>query len=398
MNKAMAITQAATLKTWPVSFTRVLHLINGEHFSGAERVQDLLAMSLRDFNFEVGFACLKSGRFPAERQSRDNELFELNMKSKIDFRAIRTLRSLINEHDYEVLHAHTPRSLLVGSLVARRTGRPLIYHVHSPVGRDSTRSFANRLNQLVESWSARQVDHFICVSDSIRQYMLDLGYAGHRLTTVPNGVSVVDNVPPRECPSGTWTLGTTALFRPRKGTEVLLQALSILKERGKDVRLLAVGPFETSEYESSIRKLSTDLSIDDRIEWTGFTNDVQSHFQRMDAFVLPSLFGEGLPMVILEAMAGGIPVVAAEVEGVTQAIRDGQDGLIFEPGNATQLADRISELMEARHDWKALRESALQRQRSLFSDASMAEGVVTVYEKVIEAHVRKSGGSRGKSV
>ncbi len=357
--------------------------MNGEHFSGAERVQDLLALRLPQFGFEAGFACLKSGRFPDERQSQDSPLFELNMHSRADFRGLRRLRSLVNDHDYEILHAHTPRSLLVGSLVKRKLGCPLIYHVHSPVGRDSTQSFKNRLNQWVETWAARQVDHFVCVSESLRNYMIQLGHDPQRITTVANGVAIVPEPGERETPSGCWTLGTTALFRPRKGTEVLLQALATLRQRDVAVRLLAVGPFESDEYERSIKSLARQLSIDDLIEWTGFTSDVSAYMQQMDAFVLPSLFGEGLPMVILEAMAQGVPVIAAAVEGIPQAIRDGVDGLIFEPGDAAALAERIEELVAGRHDWSALRYSALVRQRDRFSDVSMAAGVADVYRQVL---------------
>ena len=363
---------------------RVLHLINGEHFSGAERVQDLLGLSLGQFGFEVSFACLKPGLFPAERQST-SQLFELDMKSKVDFKAIQRLGTLIQDEHIDVLHAHTPRTLLAGSLVKSRSGCPLVYHVHSPVGRDSTRSVANRINQLVESWSARQVDHFICVSDSIRDYMIEIGHPPDKLTTVPNGVAVIQDLPSRERPGKSWTLGTTALFRPRKGTELLLESLAMLRAQGYEVRLLAVGPFETSEYESRIKSLATQMGVDDLIEWTGFVNDVDAEFCRMDAFVLPSLFGEGLPMVILEAMAIGTPVISAEVEGVNQAIRAGRDGLIFEPGNVNGLANCVIELIEHKHDWQSIRASALHRQRHMFSDTSMAGGVATIYEQVLRS-------------
>ena len=65
----------------------ILHLINGEHFSGAERVQDLLALQLPEFGYDVGFACLKPEKFPRVRQS-ETELFEVAMKSKLDFKII----------------------------------------------------------------------------------------------------------------------------------------------------------------------------------------------------------------------------------------------------------------------------------------------------------------------
>ena len=384
MNQPLALGKST--KPGPASpaevLPRVLHLINGEHYSGAERVQDLLGMTLPELGFDVGFACLKPQLFPQKRQSK-NELFETTMRSKVDFRTIRKIANEAKRGRFEILHAHTPRTLMAGSLIKRKLGLPLVYHVHSPVGCDSTRSFVNRINGFVESWSAQQVDHFICVSDSIRDYMLSLGHPSGKLTTVANGVSVVQAPPVRETPSQTWTLGTTALFRPRKGTEVLLQALAILRKRQFDVRLLAVGPFETPDYESKIQQLVRDLELSEAIEWTGFVSDVAEQFLQMDAFVLPSLFGEGLPMVILEAMALGTPVIAAEVEGVNQAIRNGTDGLIFQPGDATALADRVIDLIEKKYVWQDLRASGLQRQRTLFSDISMAEGVAAVYRNLL---------------
>lgn len=360
----------------------VLHLINGQHYSGAERVQDLLGDSLPSLGFDVAFACLKPEMFPAERRSK-NELFEMTMASKVDFKTIRKLRKLVVERKFEILHAHTPRTLMAGSLIKRSTGCPLVYHVHSPVGHDSTRSWANRINSLVENWSARQVDHFICVSDSIRDYMLSVGHPPEKLTTVANGVPVIDEVVSRATPEGPWVMGTTALFRPRKGTEVLLESLALLKSRKYEVRLLAVGPFESVEYQQKIQRLAHELGVADLIEWTGFVNEVGPMFQRMDAFVLPSLFGEGLPMVILEAMAIGTPVISAEVEGVNQAIRRGIDGLIFEPGNAKALADQMADLIDGKQDWQKIRAAGMDRQRSLFSDVSMARGVAGVYESIM---------------
>ncbi len=388
MNRPLMLPAPQVQDPDPGPAVRVLHLINGEHYSGAERVQDLLGLRLPQFGFAPAFACLKAGRFPEQRQSRDCPLYAVPMKGKLDRRAVSRLCRIVCDNNFEILHAHTPRSLLVASRVARQLGRPLVYHVHSPVGRDSTRSFSNRLNQWVESWSARHASHFVCVSNSLRQYMIDLGYDSGRLTTVPNGVAVVAELGPRARPGPVWTLGTTALFRPRKGIEVLLHSLAELHRTGLPVRLLAVGPFESSVYENSIRSLAGDLGISGLIEWTGFTPDVNSYFQKMDLFVLPSLFGEGLPMVVLEAMANGVPVVAARVEGIPEAIRDRQDGLIFEPGNPRDLGQQVQRFMDGELDWQATARSAVQRQRDRFSDLSMAEGVATVYEHVLESAIR----------
>ena len=365
-----------------VDTVKVLHLINGEHFSGAERVQDLLATALPEFGYEVGFVCLKPKKFPEVRTS-ETQLFNLDMKSKFDFGCFKRIVQLARENDYQILHAHTPRTLMVGSMAAKTLGCPLVYHVHSPVGRDSCRGFVNRLNTWMEKFSLRRVDRMICVSNSLCGYMKELGHKSEKLRVVSNGVAPMESAQPRTASKGVWTIGTMALFRPRKGTEVLLDALKILKDKGTEVNLRAVGPFQTPEYEAEVLGQVERLQIGDMIEWTGFQTDVNQQLDLMDLFVLPSLYGEGLPMVVLEEMANAVPVVAANVEGIPEAVRDGVDGLIFDPGNAQDLADKLAALIGDDERLTQMSHSSLQRQREKLSDTAMAQGVSEVYDELV---------------
>ena len=382
IQKATSLTKNA--EVIPANRQRVLHLINGEHFSGAERVQDLLGLALPQFGFEADFACLKSGKFPEVRKSQSN-LFEIDMGSSYNIFCYRKIAKIARETNCVALHAHTPRTLMIGALVARSTKLPLIYHVHSPVSRDSTRFFQNKLNTWVEAWSLKAVTKMICVSNSLAGYMQELGNDADKICVVSNGVPAIDDLPQRQSPGKCWTVGTMALFRQRKGTEVLLDALAILKEQNVDVKLRAVGPFETPEYEAEIMAQVDRLGIADMIEWTGFQTDVNYQLQQMDLFVLPSLFGEGLPMVVLEAMAQGVPVVASRVEGIPEAVRDGVDGLIFEPANAQDLAERILSIYGDNEKWWAMSDSSLERQREHLSENSMAKGVAEVYREICGA-------------
>jgi glycosyltransferase involved in cell wall biosynthesis len=173
------------------------------------------------------------------------------------------------------------------------------------------------------------------------------------------------------------------LFRPRKGVEVLLESLALLKQQGLLVKLRAVGTFETPDYSQQIAALAAKLGVAEQIDWLGFTRDVTGELLEMDLFVLPSLFGEGLPMVVLEAMAAGVPVVATDVEGIPEAIRDGQDGLIARAGDAADLARAIARVVRREVDWSALRHSAIARHAEHFSDRAMAAGVAAVYRDVL---------------
>ena len=368
---------------------RVLHVVNGEHYAGAERVQDLLAGELPKLGFEVGFACVKPDQFPQVRHHKDAPLHALPMHGRFNLDCVRKLTRIIQEENYNLVHAHTPRSVLVGSLAAQRAGVPLVYHVHSPTANDSTRRLQNFVNAKLERFSIRSAARLIAVSPSLKDLMQSQGIADERVVYVPNGVPTIA-VPPREHPSGTWMLGMAALFRPRKGVEILIEALAALRSRGIDCRLRAVGAFETPGYEKEVKELALHLGVDDAIHWTGFTRDIEAELRLIDLFVLPSLFGEGLPMVILEAMAAGLPVVASHVEGIPAAIRHREDGLLVEPACVSSLALAIEELVAGDSlDYLALSESARSRHAASFSTQAMAAGVAEVYREVLsEAKAR----------
>lgn len=365
----------------------VLHVINGEHYAGAERVQDLLAENLPQFGYRVVFACIKPRLFPERRRYQDAELIGVPMHSKLDLRPAWSVARLVQRRGFRLIHCHTPRSLLIGRLAARWAGVPLVYHMHSPASRDSTRRMVNWINQQLERWAIRGAAQVITVSHSLARHASAIGSGQQQIVVVPNGVPVATPAK-REAPSGQWTLGTIALFRPRKGTEVLLEAMAILRREGHAVGLRAVGPFETPRYEAALKQLAARLGVDDAVEWVGYASDVNAELAQMDVLVLPSLFGEGLPMVVLEAMAMGVPVVATDVEGVPEAVRDGVDGLICRPGNARDLAAALRRLVCGQVSWQALREEAVRRHAERFSARSMAAGVARVYDRLVRQSQR----------
>jgi glycosyltransferase involved in cell wall biosynthesis len=372
-----------TVPTDPVATTHVLHVINGEHYSGAERVQDLLARRLPQFGYDVGFACMKPVRFPLARETTSATLVEMPMKGRFDLSVVKKLTRLVHDHDYELVHAHTPRTALVGRMAARKADVPFVYHVHSPAGRDSTRRFLNVLNALVEWHTVRDADRIVTVSPSLRSYMIARGFAEDRVVCVPNGVPCAAEGCDRTAPTGTWTIGTVALFRPRKGIEVLLEALASMRSWGARVRLRAVGGFETLAYETSVLALVDRLGLADAIDWVGFTREINAELAKMDVFVLPSLFGEGLPMVVLEAMAMGVPVVASHVEGIPEAIAHRESGFLVEPGSVSQLAAAIREFVAGELDYSSLSRCGRERHREKFSDVAMAGNLANVYTQVL---------------
>lgn len=363
---------------------KVLHLINGEFYSGAERVQDLLALRLPESGFDIGFACLKPGQFLECRQSQNVPLYAVPMKSRFDLSPAKEVARLLVEHQYDLLHTHTPRAALIGRIASQKTGIPFLHHVHSPTRRDTENRLRNLLNTAIENWSLARTSRLIAVSSSLSRYLKDCGFPEERIRVVPNGVPILKSSVYWQKPTTSWVIGTVALFRPRKGLEVLLEALALLIKKGIDVRLRAVGGFETAAYEQTIKTLVNQLGLEESIDWTGFTQNVKDEFEKMDLFALPSLYGEGLPMVVLEAMSSGLPVVSTNVEGIPEVLGAKDAGVIVEPQNALAMADGIELLVGTEGLAAKIASIGHARQRDYFSDVAMARGVAQAYEEVLK--------------
>jgi len=369
---------------------RVLHVVNGEHFAGAERVQSHLGRCLPKYGVRADFVCVKPGRFADAVDAAEAKwgiAHRLPMRNRFDVSVVKRIAQTARSGGYDLLHAHTPRTAMLTAMAARLTGLPWVYHVHSPAARDSSKRMVNSVNAWIERRSLRGCDHLITVSESLRNDCILAGYHPTRVTVVHNGVPAIcyDRSETPQ-PGGRWVLGMVALMRPRKGLEVAIDALSRLRAVGHDVVLRCIGPFETEEYRLEIDRQIAQLKLGDRVEQIGFQSDVPLVLSQLDAMLLPSLYGEGLPMVVLEAMAAGLPVVATAVEGTPEAIRNGVDGLLADPASATDLAFQIERLVTGKVDWHACAKSARARHADSFSDWAMSRGVASVYQSVLESH------------
>jgi glycosyltransferase involved in cell wall biosynthesis len=101
-----------------------------------------------------------------------------------------------------------------------------------------------------------------------------------------------------------------------------------------------------------------------------------------DAMVLPSLFGEGMPMVVLEALACGVPVIATRVEGTPEVVRHMKEGILANPQDADSLAQAIKHFTSDRLAWETMSRNAVLRHRDGFSDRNMARRTASVYRKL----------------
>ena len=363
---------------------RVIHLVNGEFYAGAERVQDILAQKLPRLGYDVKLACLKPDKFLSRCQCNRDMIIKFPMRSRIDLIPTFKIARYIRKKNIVLIHAHIPRTVMIGRIVSIFTNVPLIYHVHSPTLESTHQYYKNKVNSVVEDISIKGIIKIITVSKSLKKHLIRKGFDKKKISVVPNGVPTTGPLEPRKNPNRKWTIGMIALFRPLKGVEVLLKALSLLLREKNDIQLRLIGPFESNIYKTSMEKLARELDIEKNIKWVGFKKNIIKELKKIDILAFPSLYAEGMPMVIIEAMGAGVPLVCSKLESIPEIIRQGVDGLLVKPGDPEDLEKAISVIIEDTEKRSMMRKNAYNRQVAHFSDIVMAKNTAKIYDQILE--------------
>jgi glycosyltransferase involved in cell wall biosynthesis len=187
----------------------------------------------------------------------------------------------------------------------------------------------------------------VCVSDHGRSQIMSLVEPAlwDKLVVVHCGVDVDAFQPPAEHESGGGSAEILTVGRvvPVKGQSLLVEAVAELCRRGVDARLTVVGD---GPQLADLRSRAAGLGVADRVELAGSVgqHEIAGRYARADVFALPS-FAEGLPVVLVEAMASGLPVVASRITGVPELVDEGIAGWLVTPGRADELTDALERVL-----------------------------------------------------
>jgi glycosyltransferase involved in cell wall biosynthesis len=302
-----------------------------------------------------------------------------------------------------------------GSALAAVLGdcRPEVIHVHAGIGWEghgvlaAARELGNGGTAIVRTehlpyllWalknpaleaayllSMRQVDRVICVSEAARDTFRICNMNMDRFAVVRNGI--IPRQPTRSRVDMRAALGagddrlilTIARFTEQKGHAVLLDALPAVLAACPDVCLVWAG---TGPYENSLRARAEALGVGDRVRFLGRRDDVPDLMAAADMFCLPSFF-EGHPLVVLEAMAAGLPVIATRSLGMTEAICNGETGLLVPVDHASALAAALIRVLDDAAFANRLGTAARASVQAHFSAQRMARETVEIYRAALDA-------------
>lgn len=279
-----------------------------------------------------------------------------------------------------VVHTFHFKSDWMGPGVARALRCPLVS------SRRDLGFHRNALRQAVYLFVKRRVDAFIAPSEAVRDVMIRQDrLKPDRVHVIYNGLDRArfeveyNRAEARETlalPAEGPIIGMVSGFRPIKDHPTLLNAMCRVAEAHPNAHLALVG--EGTE-EQTLRTMTRDLGLSDRVTFTGPSNDVPRALAAMDIFVLSS-HSEGMSNAIIEAMAAGLPVVASDVGGNAECVVDGATGYIVPHDDVGTLADRLNHLLSEPVTAKALGEAGRQRVADLFDVEAMVRRTADMYD------------------
>jgi glycosyltransferase involved in cell wall biosynthesis len=265
----------------------------------------------------------------------------------------------------------------------------VVYTRHSafPVPSYLQKGLGHWMNGLVNSHYA---DRIIAVSPACQQNLLDSGVPAEKITVMMNGVDPVPRATAERCqalrqelqiPPKVFTAGILARLEPYKGHQTLLEAARLLKEEGRDFRILIGG---SGPEEAHIRDSIRELDLTDRVLFLGFVNNVSEVLSLLDVQLNCSYGTEASSLALIEGMSLGLATVASDYGGNPWQVEDGETGLLFPARDSAALAQRLGRLMDDPDLLRRLQASARTSYETRYTGEIFAHNIESVYQQILE--------------
>ena len=329
---------------------KVIHLISGGDSGGAKtHVLSLLQHLNRTITAQL--VCFRDGPFAQEARSLGIPV-EIMGGNNIP-RLRRRLTEYIRSGGYELIHCHGSRANMVGALLRKTTGLPVVSTVHSDYRLDYMgRPFARLSFGAINAWALRKLDYRIGVSDAMVDLLISRGFAPDRFYSIYNGIDFTP-APPQgdrlpylrslgaDVDENSVVVGIAARLNPVKDMSTLIRGFALARRDCPRLRLVIAGDGEERE---KLGNLAKELGVEKEVTFAGWISGGMDRFySALDINALTSL-SETFPYALTEGARFHLATVATAVGGIPYLIDQDVNGYLFAPGDAEDLGRRLAAL------------------------------------------------------
>jgi len=362
---------------------KILYLTTDSRVGGAEKNIITLVTHLNKDKYESRVVALLSGGELIERLRGCGIKVEcLGMRSKFDLRVCFRLYRLIKDNKIDILHTYLFHANILGRIVGRLARVPVII--------SSIRVMERRRYHLWIDWLTNwMVDRETCVCEAVTKFAIEKGnIRAEKLMTIPNVIDAQQydlniDLEKKKRELGVEAnypiLGVVARLDEQKGHIYLLRAMPRIMEEYPAAALLVIGD---GPLRKNLENFCSKLEITKQVKFLGVRDDIKDIMALIDVFILPSLW-EGMPNVLLEAMALKRPIVATRVGGVEELIEDKKSGILVAPADEKSLAEAIVHILASPDRGKVLGELAKKEVERRFTVEAMLRKIEGLYKELL---------------
>jgi glycosyltransferase involved in cell wall biosynthesis len=373
---------------------RIAHLLASPFVGGPERQVLGLASAMRESYESIFLTFAEGGRagpFLDRVRAAGFTGVELRENWPRYFRAAREIANELVRSQAMILCTSGYKPDIIGLRAARLAGVPAVAIAHGWTGA----TWKVRLNESMDLWKMRKFDTVVGVSQAQSKKLVLAGIAQDKILTIPNAIALDRFTEPiadsrkqlkelfRREPR--FVVAAAGRLSPEKGFHVFITAAARVAQEREDVSFVIFGE---GPLRGELARLIKRNSLDDRFVLAGFYSNLDAVLPAADLLVISS-FTEGLPVVLLEALLAGVPVVATTVGGIPEVIDDGTDGFLVPPGSVEQLVLRIMELLESRPLREQMKIAGPRKIAAEYNTRLQAERYAALFERLSSATSRR---------
>jgi glycosyltransferase involved in cell wall biosynthesis len=367
---------------------KILHIVVTPRLSGAEKIALMICRNLKT-DYQPILVCggneLKN---LAKTYNVDSEVIDFNQNI---LKVIFDLKKIIKEKQIDIIHAHDNRASLYAYLVKKifLLDIIIISHIHSCYPWLEKISVYKIVDMLVRNKFDASIT---CGSVVNHFYLKNAKYAKkEKIYGISNFIDMAEiNEKQKEGTNDIlekfkidcrkFIFGFIGRLSEPKGLIPFITELAKHKSKFKDCLFLLVG---SGEQEQEIRRLISRLEMEEMFILTGYQTDVYKYYNIIDIFFLPSIY-EGLPMVLLEAMSLGKPVVSMDVGGISELITNEENGILVQPGDYKQFIEHLYILKNNKSKMKQFQEKSKMLIKDKFDIKTQILKIENLYEKLVQ--------------